>query len=120
MRAATTPGRTGRRVHGASGDAAGGDRLAHGERGRGGLGSLTALTLERQANDAAAAHTMPEVVEPKRSAAAGGRVRTAPQEDSESLRSLTDRQWSDLDRDGFLRLGKVLTPDELETLRQRA
>jgi Phytanoyl-CoA dioxygenase (PhyH) len=33
---------------------------------------------------------------------------------------VTEQQWSDYSRDGFLHLGKVLEPDELEALRQRA
>ena len=33
---------------------------------------------------------------------------------------LTDRQWSDYARDGFLRLGQVLEADELQALRARA
>ena len=33
---------------------------------------------------------------------------------------LTDQQWIDYDRDGFLRLGQVLAPAEVDALRQRA
>jgi hypothetical protein len=38
----------------------------------------------------------------------------------EGKRVLTEQQWNDYARDGFLHLGKVLEPEELEALRQRA
>jgi hypothetical protein len=44
------------------------------------------------------------------------RMRTA----MEASVMLSEQQWTDYSRDGFLHLGKVLEPDELEALRQRA
>jgi hypothetical protein len=38
----------------------------------------------------------------------------------ETAMALTEQQWSDYSRDGFLYLGKVLEQDELDALRQRA
>jgi polysaccharide pyruvyl transferase WcaK-like protein len=38
----------------------------------------------------------------------------------EGISMLTDQQWIDYDRDGFLHLGPVLTPAEVDALRRRA
>ena len=86
--------------------------------------ALSALVLERQASEAEASHWRGVVNRMERSvdlavqaaqAAEGrqGRIMEEP-------RVLTEQQWNDYSRDGFLHLGKVVEPEELEALRRRA
>jgi polysaccharide pyruvyl transferase WcaK-like protein len=56
---------------------------------------------------------------PPRAARRDGRSKTLEGTPMLSER-LTDQQWIDYDRDGFLHLGPVLTPDEVDALRRRA
>lgn len=82
---------------------------------------LSALVLERQASEAEVLHWRGVVHRMERSVdlaveAAQGRQRKIMEE----TRVLTEQQWNDYSRDGFLHLGKVLEPAELESLRKRA
>ncbi|HEY2292030.1 MAG TPA: phytanoyl-CoA dioxygenase family protein [Thermoanaerobaculia bacterium] len=83
--------------------------------------ALSALVLERQASEAEAGHWRGVVNRMERSvdlavqAAQGWQRRII-----EETRVLTDQQWNDYSRDGFLHLGKVVEPEELEALRRRA
>jgi polysaccharide pyruvyl transferase WcaK-like protein len=92
--------------------------------------ALTALALERQAGDAESGHWRGVVHNLERSVdLAGRRIRDHRERDRERRRDLknlegsnvlTEQQWNDYSRDGFLRLGKVLEPEEVEALKQRA
>jgi polysaccharide pyruvyl transferase WcaK-like protein len=83
--------------------------------------ALSALVLERQASEAETWHWRGVVNQLERSVgqavqAARGRERNT----MEGTRVLTEQQWNDYSRDGYLHLGKVLEPEELDALRQRA
>ncbi len=86
--------------------------------------ALSALILERQASEAEASHWRGVVNQMERSVdlavqaaqAVEGRQRRIMEE----TRVLTEQQWNDYSRDGFLHLGKVVEPEELEALRKRA
>lgn len=86
--------------------------------------ALSALVLERQASEADASHWRGVVNQMERSVdlavqsaqAVEGRQRRIMEE----TRVLTEQQWNDYSRGGFLHLGKVLEPEELEALRKRA
>ena len=83
--------------------------------------ALAALALERQASEAETSHWRGVVNHLERSA--GLAVRAIPGRERRTMeekRVLTEQQWNDYSRDGFLHLGKVLEPEELEALRQRA
>jgi len=92
-----------------------------GQSGRLAAAALSALVLQRQASETEAWHWRGVVHHLERSAglafqAVQGRERKVMEE----TRVLTEQQWNDYSRDGFLHLGKVLEPEELEALRQRA
>ena len=86
--------------------------------------ALSALVLERQASEAEAGHWRGVVHRMERSIdltvqsvqAAEGRRRGIMERTS----VLTEEQWYEYSRNGFLHLGKVLEPEELEALRGRA
>ena len=86
--------------------------------------ALSALVLERQASEAEAGHWRGVVNQMERSVdlavrtaqAAEGRQRRTMEE----TRVLTEQQWNDYSRDGYLHLGKIMEPEELEALRRRA
>lgn len=86
--------------------------------------ALSALVLERQASEAEAAHWRGVVNRMEQSVdlavqaaqAVEGRQRRIMEE----TRVLTEQQWNDYSRDGFLHLGKIMEPEELEALRKRA
>jgi ectoine hydroxylase-related dioxygenase (phytanoyl-CoA dioxygenase family)/polysaccharide pyruvyl transferase WcaK-like protein len=82
--------------------------------------ALGALHREREASNEQSAQIVaweaarpPEVPPPARRPV---RRRTAPEEEA----MLTESQWSDYLRDGYLHLGPVLSPDEVEALCARA
>ena len=83
--------------------------------------ALAALALERQASDTETQHWRSAVIYLERSvdlashALRGGRGKTM-----ERRTVLNEQQWNDYARDGFLPLGKVLEPADLDALRQRA
>jgi polysaccharide pyruvyl transferase WcaK-like protein len=86
--------------------------------------ALSALVLERQAGEAEASHWRGVVHRIERSidlagpffhVAEGRRRRTM-----EGTNVLTEEQWNEYSRDGFLHLGKVVEPEELEALKRRA
>jgi phytanoyl-CoA hydroxylase len=83
--------------------------------------ALSALVLQRQASEAEAWNWRGVVNQLERSVGlAVQAVQGRPQRVMEGTRVLTEQQWNDYSRDGFLHLGKVLEPEELEVLRQRA
>jgi phytanoyl-CoA hydroxylase len=89
--------------------------------GRLAAAALSALVLQRQASEAESWRWRGVVNQLERSVglavqAAQGRQR----KDMERTSVLTEQQWNDYSRDGFLHLGKVLEPEELDALRQRA
>ncbi len=89
--------------------------------GRLAAAALSALILERQASEAAASHWRGIVNQLERSV--GHAVQTVLKEQRrpmEGMSVLTEQQWNDYSRDGFLHVGKVLEPEELDALRQRA
>ena len=83
--------------------------------------ALAALAMEREAKETETQPWRAAVSYLQRSVAIAGRstppARRRTMEDSTVL---NEQQWSDYARDGFLHLGKVLEPEELGTLRQRA
>jgi phytanoyl-CoA hydroxylase len=86
--------------------------------------ALAALALERQASDIETSRWRGIVHYLERSvdlAAESFRdeKHKRPRKRKEST-MLTEEQWRDYSRDGFLHLGKVLEPEELEALKQRA
>jgi polysaccharide pyruvyl transferase WcaK-like protein len=93
---------------------------------------LTALALEREASDAEMWRWRTSLRNLERSIDLAsqtfkGRGRKTTERSTMSTerttsmeQRLTEQQWSDYARDGFLHLGKVLEPEELEALRQRA
>ncbi|HEY0515233.1 MAG TPA: phytanoyl-CoA dioxygenase family protein [Thermoanaerobaculia bacterium] len=92
-----------------------------GHTGRLAAAALSALVLERQASEAEAAHWRGVVSQLERTAGhAAQAVRGRERRTMEATRMLTEQQWNDYSRDGYLHLGKVLEPEELEALRQRA
>ena len=89
--------------------------------GRLATAALSALVLQRQASEAESWRWRGVVHQLEGSVglavqAAQGRQR----KEMERTSVLTEQQWNDYSRDGFLHLGKVLEPEELEALRQRA
>jgi polysaccharide pyruvyl transferase WcaK-like protein len=83
--------------------------------------ALAALALERQASDAETGRLRGIVKGLERAVDLAGPIvwgrRTRSMEMSTTL---TEQQWNDYSRDGFLRLGKVLEPEQVESLTQRA
>jgi polysaccharide pyruvyl transferase WcaK-like protein len=83
--------------------------------------ALAALGLERQASDAETGRLRGIVKGLERAVDLAGPVvwgrRTRSMEVSKML---TEQQWNDYSRDGFLHLGKVLEPEQVENLKQRA
>ncbi len=89
--------------------------------GRLAAAALSALVLQRQASEAESWHWRGVVNQLERSAGlAVQAVRGRPRGAMEETKVLTEQQWNDYSRDGFLHLGKVLEPEELEALRHRA
>ncbi len=86
--------------------------------------ALSALVLERQASEAEAWHWRGVVNQMERSVdlavQAAQAVQGRQQRIMEETRVLTEQQWNDYSRDGYLQLGKVMEPEELEALRRRA
>lgn len=83
--------------------------------------ALAALALERQANEAEAWYLRAIIRNLERSVDLAGRsIRSWERKPMEGSTMLTEQQWNDYSRDGFLYLGKVLEPEELGALRQRA
>lgn len=83
--------------------------------------ALAALALERQASDAETERWRGLVGHLERSVhLAGPFMRDRRRKNTEERTMLTEHQWNDYSRDGFLRLGKVLEPEEVEALKQRA
>jgi polysaccharide pyruvyl transferase WcaK-like protein len=85
---------------------------------------LSALALERQAGDAETERWRGIARHLERSVDLAGRTARGwerkTMETMERRTMITEQQWSDYSRDGFLHLGKVLEAEELEDLRQRA
>jgi polysaccharide pyruvyl transferase WcaK-like protein len=83
--------------------------------------ALAALALERQASDAETGHWRSVVGHLERSVGlADQAIRDRGRKTMQRKTVLTEQQWIDYDRDGFLHLGKVIEPEELDLLRQRA
>ena len=83
--------------------------------------ALGALALERQASDEESERWRALVGHLETSVhLAGPFMRDRGRKNTEGSTMLTEQQWNDYSRDGFLRLGKVLEPEELEALKQRA
>jgi polysaccharide pyruvyl transferase WcaK-like protein len=86
--------------------------------------ALSALSLERQAGDAETERWRGIAKHLERSVDLAGRTvrgwERKTMETMERRMMITEQQWSDYSRDGFLHLGKVLEAEELEDLRQRA
>ncbi len=87
--------------------------------------ALATLGLERQASDAEMWHWRTNLRNLERSVDLASRTfrdrgRKTLKESTMLTEQLTEQQWNDYARDGFLHLGKVLEPEELEALRQRA
>jgi polysaccharide pyruvyl transferase WcaK-like protein len=83
--------------------------------------ALAALALERQASDTETWHWRGIVRHLEKSIElAGPAIRGRGRKTMEGSTVLTEQQWSDYARDGFLHLGKVLEPGEVEALQQRA
>jgi polysaccharide pyruvyl transferase WcaK-like protein len=83
--------------------------------------ALAALALERQASDAETGRLCAIIGHLERSVhLAGPFLRDRRRKTTERSAMVTEQQWNDYSRDGFLRLGKVLEPEELEALKQRA
>ncbi len=92
-----------------------------GQGGRLAAAALSALVLQRQASETEAWHWRGVVHHLERSGGlAFQAVQGRERKFMEETRVLTEQQWNDYSRDGFLHLGKVLEPEELEALRQRA
>ncbi|HSS75927.1 MAG TPA: polysaccharide pyruvyl transferase family protein, partial [Thermoanaerobaculia bacterium] len=85
------------------------------------VAALAALAREREAREDETKPWRAAVSYLERSVALAGRSnRPGKRETVEECTVLTEQQWNDYARDGFLHLGKVLEPVELEALRQRA
>jgi polysaccharide pyruvyl transferase WcaK-like protein len=83
--------------------------------------ALSALTLEREAKDDDTQRWRAAVRYLERSVGLAGQSIRGPRWTTmEESTVLTEQQWSDYARDGFLHLGKVLEPEELDALRKRA
>jgi len=83
--------------------------------------ALGALALEREAGDAETWRLRAVVKHLESSAGFAGRALLRRRRKSmEGSTMLTEQQWNDYSRDGFLHLGKVLEPEALEALKQRA
>jgi hypothetical protein len=83
--------------------------------------ALAMLALERQASDAEAESLRANLGHLERSVhPAGPFQRDRRRKSTGGSAVLTEQQWNDYSRDGFLRLGKVLEPEELDALKQRA
>ena len=83
--------------------------------------ALAALALERQASDEEAWRWRTIVNRLEKAVDLAGPVVWSQElKTREWSTMLTEQQWNDYSGDGFLFLGKVLEPEELETLRQRA
>jgi len=83
--------------------------------------ALAALALERQASDVETGHWRSVVGHLEKSVGlADQAIRDRGRKTMQRKTVLTEQQWIDYSRDGFLHLGKVIEPDELELLRQRA
>lgn len=86
--------------------------------------ALSMLALERQASDTETGRWQGIVQHLERSV--GLAVESFQDERNRSPRimertsMLTEQQWDDYSRDGFLHLGKVLEPEEVEALQRRA
>jgi phytanoyl-CoA hydroxylase len=89
--------------------------------GRLAAAALSALVLQRQASEAESWRWRGVVNQLERSVGlAVQAVQGRQRKDMERTSVLTEQQWNDYSRDGFLHLGKVLEPEELDALRQRA
>ena len=85
------------------------------------VAALGALALEREAREDETKPWRAAVSYLERSVALAGRSdRPVRRETVEECTVLIEQQWNDYARDGFLHLGKVLEPEDLEALRQRA
>jgi polysaccharide pyruvyl transferase WcaK-like protein len=83
--------------------------------------ALTALALERQAHDTETERLRSIVGHLERSVDLAGRSdRPWRRRTMEETTVLTEQQWADYSRDGFLHLGKVVEPEDLDALRRRA
>jgi polysaccharide pyruvyl transferase WcaK-like protein len=88
--------------------------------------ALATLALEREASDAEMWRWRTNLRNLERSVDLASRTfqgrgrKTTERRTMKESTMLTEQQWSDYDRDGFLHLGQVLEPEELEALRQRA
>jgi polysaccharide pyruvyl transferase WcaK-like protein len=83
--------------------------------------ALAALALERQASDAETERWRALVGHLERSVGlADQAIRDRGRKTMQRKTVMTEQQWIDYDRDGFLHLGKVIEPEELDLLRQRA
>src|SRR6185369_13275161 len=83
--------------------------------------ALAALALERQASDIETGRWRELVGHLERSVGlADQAIRDRGRKTMQRKTVLTEQQWNDYDRDGFLHLGKVIEPEELDLLRQRA
>jgi polysaccharide pyruvyl transferase WcaK-like protein len=84
--------------------------------------ALAALGLERQASDEERGRLRGIVKGLERAVDLAGPVilgrRTRSSMEVSTV--LTEQQWNDYARDGFLHLGKVLEPEQVESLKQRA
>ena len=86
--------------------------------------ALAALALERQASDTETSRWRGIVRYLERSVDLAAETFRDEKDKRPQRRKgntmLTEKQWDDYARDGFLHLGKVLEPEELEALKQRA
>ncbi len=86
--------------------------------------ALSMLALERQASDAETGRWRRTVEHLERSVGLAAEsfrdVGNRSTRIMETTSMLTEQQWNDYTRDGFLHLGKVLEPEEVEALQRRA
>lgn len=86
--------------------------------------ALSVLALERQASDEETLRWQGIVGHLERSIDLASDVFRSEKGKTvrvkEEIRMLTEQQWQEYDREGFLHLGKVLEGEEIEALRQRA
>jgi polysaccharide pyruvyl transferase WcaK-like protein len=83
--------------------------------------ALAALGLERQASEAETGRLRGIVKSLERAVDLAGPIVWGRRTRSKEMSAmLTEQQWNDYSRDGFLHLGKVLEPEQVENLTQRA
>jgi polysaccharide pyruvyl transferase WcaK-like protein len=83
--------------------------------------ALVALALERHAKEDETKPWRAAVSYLERSVALAGRaIRPKRRKTLEEMTVLTEQQWNDYAREGFLHLGQVLETEDLDALRQRA